>query len=195
MSEPHKNRSICVHWQIHYVKIVQMMAWEYFVVPLGTMYETYFLNCSLPYFAEFVIINNSHLEVAYHWQWKHSTFTCCENNRICQGKVKPRISWRNQLFKLQVLCHLHPFVHFQRQIHAHMSSLPNSRTKGIQVPGWKGAVVCTGQDSANDWKIMILGCTMALIQTLCSASLTLRLPKVPCLVLDRKNQQSTQPPA
>lgn len=193
MSEPHKDRGICIHWQIHCVKIVQMMAWEYFAVPLGTMYETSFLNCSLPYFTEFVIISNSHLEVAYHLQQKHSMFTRCDNNRICQDKAKARqgsaeeISFQTSSLtspaSLRALPERGPTTHDFPDWFPHKGD-PSPRLERSCGISWPG--LCT-----NDWKIMILGCAMALTQTLCSSSLIPWLPKVPCLVLDRKNEQST----
>lgn len=138
MSEPHKDRSICVHWQIHYVKIIQMMAWEYFILPLGTMYETYFLNCSLPYFTEFVVINN----IICKWHTSGNGSTACSLLMIMTAFAKTMQRQANDqlkksVFKLQVLYHLHPFMHSQRDIQAPMnfSLVPTQRGSPHKVPG------------------------------------------------------------
>lgn len=164
MSEPHKNRSICVHWQINYVKIIQMMAWEHFILPLSTMYETYFLNCSLPYFTEFVIVNN--IICNWHTRGNASTahsllvvMTAFARTRQRQGKDQLKKLATFKLWKKE----LHPFVHSQRDIQVPINFLSDPHTNGIQVPGWKGAVLW----DTKGWEIRLLGCTMALMMLLC----------------------------
>lgn len=167
-----------------------MMAWEYSVPPLSTMYETYFLNCSVTYFTEFVIT----ITVIWGWHTIGSGTTVQSLAAIITGFAKSR--WRqdkDQLnksaFKLQALCHLHPFVHSQREIQAHRSSLPNAHMKSqVGKELW-----CVLARTLCKW-LKILECAVTLIYTLCISSLILRLPKVSCLVSGRKNQQSTQPP-
>lgn len=148
MSEPHKDRSICVNWEINYVKIIPMMAWEYFILPLSTTYETHFLNCSLPHFTEFVIINN----IICKWHASGTVSTACSRLVMMTTFAKTRQrQTKDQLkksaFKLGVLCYLHPFVHSQREIQAPMNFPFGPHTKGIKAPGWKGAVVCPGWDT------------------------------------------------
>lgn len=127
-----------------------MMAWGYFVVPLGTSYEAYFQNCSLPYFTEFVIINNSHLEV--NTTSNGSTecslpVTIAGFDKARQRQAKDQL--KKLALKLQVLCHLHAFMHSQRKTQSHTSSLLISHIKRTWVPGWKGTVVCPCQDSVQ----------------------------------------------
>lgn len=120
MSEPHKNRSICVHGQINYVKIIQMMAREHFILPLSTMYETYFLNFNLPYFTEILTINN----IICNWHTSGNVSTACSLLVIMTAFAKTRErqakdQLKKSAFKLQVLCCLHPFVHSERHPSTH----------------------------------------------------------------------------
>lgn len=91
--------------------------------------------------------NNSHLGVAYHWQWNHSTVTRCDNNRICQVKVKARQGSAEQI-SFQTSSLMSP-----ASLCALPERDPSTQEFSTQCPhevsGWKGAVVCPGQDSVQ----------------------------------------------
>lgn len=119
-------------------------------------------------------------------QCKHSMFTSCDNDSVCQDKAKVSQGPTEEIgFQTSIFILPSSFCALPERHSSTHDFLSDPHTKGIQVSVWKGAVVCPGWDT-NGWKSHFWDLPWHSYY-MCSSSLILRLPKVTCLVVDRKN--------
>lgn len=83
------------------------------------------------------------------WQCKHSMFTSCDNGSVCQDKAKASQGPAEETgFQTSIFMLASPFCALpDSALQALMNFFSDPHTRGIQVPAWKGAVVCPGWDT------------------------------------------------